>query len=67
MEKTQCACYKSQKEKNIRCTYRAKPNSIYCGNHQKCSVNFASLLQKGKENVVPPVSHSIDVSLINMR
>jgi hypothetical protein len=39
-ERRQCQCYKSQKEKNVRCLYVAKRGSLYCGHHQRCHIIF---------------------------
>jgi len=31
-----CQCYKNAKNTHVRCGNKAKPNSIFCGIHQRC-------------------------------
>lgn len=53
MSKVFCSCYKSIKEKDIQCPFKARPGELYCGKHKNCNVIFGTPPIKSHEIIEP--------------
>lgn len=75
MSKVLCKCYKSVKEKDTQCPFKARPNELYCGKHKNCNVIFGEYIQqppiKPHEIIEPrdviEINDHIIPTLINVR